>query len=75
MHYSNSKLAKDGKMIDQSEYYDLHREQVKNIGQENCILIGNNKFLAFTDDEPKPVLHTYSWEAVQENYLNDLKQC
>ena len=75
MHYSNVKLANDGKLIEQSEYYDKHREQVEKLGSDNCILIGNNKFFAFTFDEPKPVLHGYSWEIVQENYMREIGKC
>lgn len=75
MHYSNLKLANDGKLLDQSEYYEKHIEQVKNLGQENCILIGNNEFFAFTDDESKPTLHSYSWEIVQENYMREIGKC
>ena len=72
VHYSTIKMSSDAVLNDATEYFNLHQEQVEQLGRENCVTIGNNEVLKITDDGTK--LYTYSWEEIQENYKREM-QC
>ena len=71
VHYSTVKMRSDGIIYDATEYFNHHQIPVRELGEENCLTIGNNEFYKLTDNEKQ--LYAFDWEELQENYKREME--